>query len=92
MNAFLSLFIRDELTAFQNTVRKPPLVTSRLRELVSQNTRLIINRAQTLGCKNERDNLTDRSEPLNQTVLDLISQATNPLKLAQMEALFMPQF
>ncbi len=89
----MSIFIRDELLAWQNVVRKSVLGnTPRLRELVNQNLRLVVNRAEVLSCKNERTvALEQRSEPLNQMILDLISQATNPLKLAQMEVAYMSQ-
>ena len=88
----MSIFIRDELVAWQNVVRKPVVGnTARLRELVGQNQRLVVNRAEVLSCKSERESQELRSEPLNQMILDLISQATNPLKLAQMEVAYMSQ-
>ena len=34
---------------------------------------------------------TESIEPAYRTILDLISQAVNPLKLAQMDVAFMPQ-
>lgn len=89
----MSIFIRDELLAWQNVVRKPVVnSTARLRELVGQNLRLVVNRAEVLSCKSERDHSMEvRTEPLNQMILDLISQATNPLKLAQMDVAYMSQ-
>ena len=91
MQNFLSLFIRDELVAWQNIVRKPLVGNStRLREFVGQNLRLVLHRAQQMSCKTERELAFERPEPLNQTILDLISRATNPLTLAQMEITFMP--
>jgi transformation/transcription domain-associated protein len=92
LHDFLSLFVRDELMAWQNVVRKSANTnTARIRDLVNQNVRLILTRAQTLSCKAERDHATEKLEPLFQTVLDLVSQATNPLKLAQMDISYLPQ-
>jgi transformation/transcription domain-associated protein len=91
LHDFLSIFIRDELLAWQNVVRKSATTnTARIRDLVNQNVRLILTRTQTLSCKSEREH-GEKTEPLFQTVLDLISQATNPLKLAQMDISYLPQ-
>jgi transformation/transcription domain-associated protein len=84
------LFVRDELITWQNIVRKPLIGSpSRLRDLIGQNVRLVLNRAQQISCKAERDAAFERPEPLNQTILDMISRATNPLTLAQMDISFM---
>jgi transformation/transcription domain-associated protein len=91
LHDFLAVFVRDELMTWQNNIRKPVNANnSRIRDLVNQNVRLILSRAQTLSCKVERDHGADKVEPLYQTVLDLISQATNPLKLAQMDISYLP--
>jgi transformation/transcription domain-associated protein len=88
----LSVFIRDELMSWQNIIRKPTVGSSaRLRELVNANVRLCVHRAQVLSCKSERENSSEKPEPLFQSVIDLISQATNPLKLAQMDISFLAQ-
>ncbi|KAI8806472.1 hypothetical protein BJ742DRAFT_680099, partial [Cladochytrium replicatum] len=77
---FLSLFVRDELVAWQQGSRKPATLTEQqTRELIAQNVNVLLQRAQGLSC---------RTEP-NQTILDLIANATNPLKLAQMELAFL---
>ncbi|KAJ3373226.1 hypothetical protein HDU91_000939 [Kappamyces sp. JEL0680] len=99
---FLSIFIRDEIISWQTAIRKPMVQsTSRLRELVNQNLRLCLSRAQNMSCKTERSlvrlawpltpQASERSEPVNQSILDLISTATNPLKLAHMEVSYLSQ-
>jgi transformation/transcription domain-associated protein len=86
---FLAVFIRDELMTWQSVIRKPlGSNITRLRELVNQNVRLCLHRSQKLACRMERDS-GEKSEPVFQSVLDLISQATNPLKLAQMDISFL---
>lgn len=59
---------------------------------VQQNCELIMKRAQTLSCVKEEEQVLDQNAPLFQSVLDLISSATNPQKLAQMDAHWHPWF
>ncbi len=70
---------------------------------VQQNCELIMKRAQTMSCIKEEeqiqqqpqagdDHLANAQSPLFQTVLDLISSATNPQKLAQMDGHWHPWF
>ncbi|KAJ3211873.1 hypothetical protein HDU67_004198 [Dinochytrium kinnereticum] len=86
---YLSVFVKDELIAWQNMGRKPPLQDHQLRDLVNQNVDVVVKRTNGLSCKMERDKAGDGLVPANQTVLDLISQAGNPLKLAQMDPTFL---
>ncbi|KAJ3311628.1 hypothetical protein HDV04_003892 [Boothiomyces sp. JEL0838] len=89
---YLSLFVRDELLAWHAANRKPQFANvQRLRELVNQNVEQCLKRVQLLSCKVARSQAYDSTAPVNQSVLDLISNATNPLKLAQMDILFLPQ-
>ncbi|KAJ3319442.1 hypothetical protein HDV06_006328 [Boothiomyces sp. JEL0866] len=89
---YLSLFVRDELLAWHASNRKPQFANvQRLRELVNQNVEQCLKRVQLLSCKVARSQAFDSTAPVNQSVLDLISNATNPLKLAQMDILFLPQ-
>ncbi len=92
MYDYLAIFIRDELLSWQQMGRKAPVSDQQLREYVNQNVDLLMKRAQTLSCKLEREQEIERVEPINQTILDLISQAVNPLKLSQMDLAFLPQF
>lgn len=59
---------------------------------VQQNSELIIKRAQALSCIKEQEQLCDGGGTVFQTILDLISSATNPQKLAQMDAHWHPWF
>ncbi|KAI8897674.1 hypothetical protein BC833DRAFT_539959 [Globomyces pollinis-pini] len=88
---YLSLFVREEMYMWQTEQRKPFPANNQLRDMVVQNSRIILHRAQTLSCKNERNNAFENPGPVNQTILDLINQATNPMKLAQMDLVFSPQ-
>ncbi|KAJ3326459.1 hypothetical protein HDU76_012906 [Blyttiomyces sp. JEL0837] len=89
LDDFLSIFVRDELITWQNVSRKPALQEQQLRDLVNQNSDLVIKRSQALSCKAEREKGVETGHPVNQTILDLISQAGNPLKLAQMDPTFL---
>ena len=57
---------------------------NQLREAVQQNTDYIVKRAVSLAQTPESGTL-----PANQTVIDLISRAVNPVHLAQADALWM---
>lgn len=90
LDQYLSLFVRDELIVWHNLNQKN-LDAAVLRDKVSQNVELIMRRAQILSCKAERENAEGSAvTPANQTILDLISQATNPQKIAQMDSTWMP--
>lgn len=56
LKSFLSVFVREEIISWHQSIRKPMVGgTARLRDLVGQNSRLVMNRAQILSCKTERD-------------------------------------
>lgn len=59
---------------------------------VQQNCELIMKRSQTMSCIKEQEQVSDHPIPLFQTVLDLLSSATNPQKLAQMDGHWHPWF
>ncbi|KAI9362472.1 kinase-like domain-containing protein [Zopfochytrium polystomum] len=89
LDDFLSIFIRDELITSQTASRKALMPDVQVRDLVYQNSDLIIKRAQALACKAEREKGAEAGQSCNQSILDLISHAGNPLKLAQMDPTFM---
>ncbi|KAJ3037893.1 hypothetical protein HDV00_001237 [Rhizophlyctis rosea] len=89
LDDYLSIFIRDELVTWQNISRKAPVPETQLRDFVSQNVELVMKRAQALSCKAEREKANEKVEPVCQTMLDLISNAVNPSKLAAMDVQFM---
>ena len=80
----LSLFVRDEMMYWATAQHRGVLPENQLRELVQNNSDIIVNRAVSLASPPE-GNL-----PANQTTIDLISRATNPLNLASADALWMP--
>ncbi|KAI9333573.1 hypothetical protein BDR26DRAFT_909001 [Obelidium mucronatum] len=86
---YLAIFIRDELITSQNTSRKPAFQDAQLRDYVTQNCDLLVKRTAALACKVEREKGVETAHPANQTILDLISQAGNPLKLAQMDGIWL---
>ncbi|KAI8907173.1 hypothetical protein EDD86DRAFT_232632 [Gorgonomyces haynaldii] len=91
MHDYLAVFVRDELLTWQQMGRRQPVQDGQLRDHVHQNVDLLLKRAQALSCKVEREQGADRLQPVNQTILDLVSHAVNPLKLAQMDVAFLPQ-
>lgn len=80
----LSLFVRDEMMFWATAQHRGVLPVHQLRELVNNNSDIIVNRAMSLASPPE-GNL-----PANQTTIDLISRAVNPQCLAACDALWMP--
>lgn len=90
MELQLSIFVRDEVSYWFNQQHKqPPAATAVgenvLRDMVQANSEYVVKRARTLAQPPEGGNL-----PAFQTVVDLISQAVNPARLAQSDPLWMP--
>ncbi|KAL4805091.1 hypothetical protein BDV18DRAFT_24971 [Aspergillus unguis] len=81
----LSVFVRDEMMFWATTHHRDRVLNAQqLRELVYNNSDIIVNRAVSLASPPE-GNL-----PANQTTIDLISKAVNPQHLAAGDALWMP--
>ncbi|RDL36361.1 uncharacterized protein BP5553_05713 [Venustampulla echinocandica] len=81
----LSLFVRDEMIFwFTSNHRSGHMGEGQLRETVQNNSELIVKRALSLAQS------PAGALPANQTVIDLIAKAVNPMNLSQCEALFMP--
>ncbi|KAH8652325.1 hypothetical protein BX600DRAFT_386637 [Xylariales sp. PMI_506] len=81
----LTLFVRDEMIFwFTSSHRAMHLNENQLRDTVQTNCDMIVKRAVSLAAS-PVGNL-----PANQTVIDLISKAVNPVNLAQCDALWMP--
>ncbi|KAK5808732.1 hypothetical protein F5H01DRAFT_281683, partial [Linnemannia elongata] len=81
---YLGIFIRDELVSwFANGMK--PLNEQNLGERVTSTVDQVQRRTALLSCKPEREKSRNNNIPANQTLLDLISQASNPLKYAQMD-------
>ncbi|KAH8591080.1 hypothetical protein B0O99DRAFT_551034 [Bisporella sp. PMI_857] len=81
----LSLFVRDEMIFwFTSQHRNSQSAETGLRESVQTNSELIVKRTLSLA------QTPAGTLPANQTVIDLIAKAVNPMNLAQTEVLWMP--
>ena len=81
----LSLFVRDEMIFwFTSSHRTQQMGENSLRETVQANSELIVKRTLSLAQS------PAGALPANQTVIDLIAKAVNPMNLAQTDALWMP--
>ncbi|KEY73370.1 hypothetical protein S7711_01483 [Stachybotrys chartarum IBT 7711] len=80
----LTLFVRDELIFWLTSSHRNGISESQLRDSVQVNTDMVVKRALSLA-QNPSGNL-----PANQTVIDAIAKAVNPVNLAQCDALWMP--
>ncbi|KAI8605964.1 hypothetical protein EDD21DRAFT_315697 [Dissophora ornata] len=81
---YLGIFIRDELVSWF-TAGSKQLNEQNLGEKVTMTVEQVLKRTSLLSCKPEREKGRGTNIPANQTILDLISQASNPLKYAQMD-------
>ncbi|KAF2467993.1 uncharacterized protein BDR25DRAFT_266462 [Lindgomyces ingoldianus] len=79
----LAIFMRDEMNHWFTSQHKP-LGPDMLREAVQQNSDLVVKRATSIGSLPGGANL-----PANQTVVDLVAIAVNPVKLCQTDPLWM---
>jgi transformation/transcription domain-associated protein len=82
----LSLFVRDEMIFWFTSAHRSQgtMAEGQLRETVQTNSELIVKRTLSIAQS------PAGALPANQTVIDLIAKAVNPMNLAQCEALFMP--
>lgn len=80
----LTLFVRDEtMFWFTSNHRAQHLDDGQLRATVQANCDLIVKRAMALATTDP-----EAKVPANQTVIDLISKAVNPINLAMQDALW----
>lgn len=80
----LSIFVRDEMMFWATAQHRGVLPVPQLRDLVFNNSDIIVNRAVSLASP------PDGNLPANQTTIDLVSKAVNPQHLASCDALWMP--
>lgn len=79
-----TLFVRDEVMFwFTSTHRTLQLDEGQLRATVQANCDVIVKRAMALATTDP-----EAKVPANQTVIDLISKAVNPINLAMQDALW----
>ncbi|EHY54471.1 transcription-associated protein 1 [Exophiala dermatitidis] len=101
MEQQLSIFVRDEMynwatnRSHSANSNEPKMEGQHLRELVAQNVDFIVRRALTLA-KTQGSVGTGAEGGVNgvlpacQNVVDLVSRATDPMKLSAMDGLWMP--
>jgi transformation/transcription domain-associated protein len=89
LDQYLCLFVRDELATWHLTNHRS-VTDLQFRERINTNVLQVQTKAQFLSCKLEVDKTLSANKPINQNVIDLISQASNPQKMAQMECTWMP--
>lgn len=93
LHDYLGIFCKDELVAWNQHGRKHHMTDESLKNNVLANIDLVIKRTQLISCKAEREQKSGEDLfPLNQSVLDLMNEATNPVKLAMTDSAFLPQF
>ncbi len=80
----LSIFVRDEMIFWFTQQHRGGLQEAQLRQTVQQNSDVVVKKAMSLARPPE-GNL-----PANQTVIDLVSRAVDPVNLSQCDALWMP--
>jgi transformation/transcription domain-associated protein len=81
----LSIFMRDEMNHWFTSQHKTNALTPDvLRESVQSNSDLVVKRASSIGSQPSGANL-----PANQTMVDLVSVAVHPQKLAATDPLWM---
>ncbi|KAI9356612.1 hypothetical protein BD770DRAFT_444067 [Pilaira anomala] len=89
LDHYLSLFIRDELITWHMSNHRS-VTDVQFRERVQANVVQVMTKAQLLSCKTDRENTANTNKPVSLNIIDLISQASNPQKMAQMECTWMP--
>ncbi|KAM0149981.1 hypothetical protein ACHAQE_008793 [Botrytis cinerea] len=80
----LCLFVRDEMIFWFTSSHRTTTKDTDLRDAVQINSDMIVKRALSIAKSPEG------ALPANQTVIDLIAKAVNPMNLAQCDALWMP--
>lgn len=103
MEQQLSIFVRDEMYNWaagrsSSSSNESKMEGQHLRELVAQNADFIVRRALTLaktqgsvgGANTAEGSSATGVLPACQNVVDLVSRATDPMKLSAMDGLWMP--
>lgn len=89
LDQYLGPFIRDEVVFWQASNNRSSS-DAQFRERIQSNIAQIVAKAQFLSCKTDREKALNANKPTNQNVIDLVSQASNPQKMAQVECTWMP--
>ncbi|KAF7332097.1 hypothetical protein MKEN_00090300 [Mycena kentingensis (nom. inval.)] len=92
----LCLFSRDEVMTWLRLRNNQPDV-GMIKRSVAGNIDGVVKRAEAMACKLERDHATAHpsvppTQPVVQTVTNLVSTATNPIQLSKMGEMYIPWF
>ncbi len=98
MGMQLSVFVRDEMYNWaagrSSSQGGEKMEGQHLREVVQQNVEFIVRRALALARTQQNTQGGENQQagvlPACQNVVDLVSRATDPMKLANMDGLWMP--
>ncbi|KAM0751100.1 hypothetical protein T439DRAFT_380110 [Meredithblackwellia eburnea MCA 4105] len=83
----LSIFVKEEVTIWVQMAKVEGRVN--IREIVLGNVDSIVRKAAVMSCKMEREKSPSATIPVNQSVLELLIQATSLPQLAKMEPAWM---
>ncbi|KAK9721294.1 transcription-associated protein 1 [Basidiobolus ranarum] len=88
---YLCVFLHDELVTWHGANLKAVQGRKPLKEQVLQNVNGILDRIQNVSYRSVKDKnpASTTTTPINQAVLDLVAQASNPNKLSQMDCMWM---
>ena len=86
----LSIFIREEVVAWAQMSKQASLGPANIRDLVLSNVDSVVRRARVVSCKMEREKQPSASVPVNQSILELLLQATSAQNLSRMDSTFAP--
>ncbi|KAI0320805.1 FAT domain-containing protein [Amylostereum chailletii] len=96
----LALFSRDEVTTWLHGRNRPFNFDPTFRQLVQQNISSVVQRVETMSCKLEREQAlasptsvpSPTKVPVVQTIVNLISTATDPINIMKMTEIYSPWF
>ncbi|KAK4700569.1 transformation/transcription domain-associated protein, partial [Phenoliferia sp. Uapishka_3] len=82
----LSIFVREEVVIWTQIAKTDPRAS--IRELVLNNVDAVVRRAAVMSCKMEREKPPSATVPVNQSVLELLIQASSLQALGRMEPMW----
>ncbi|KIK68099.1 hypothetical protein GYMLUDRAFT_36928 [Collybiopsis luxurians FD-317 M1] len=88
----LRLFVRDEICGWLIQRNRAVTIDQGFRQAVNLSIDAVINRAEAMACKVDREQAATNPVPVLQTVINTISASTNPVQLAKMGELYYPWF
>ncbi|KAF9075762.1 FAT domain-containing protein [Rhodocollybia butyracea] len=88
----LRLFVRDEICGWLIQRNRPVTIDQGFRQAVNVSIDAVVNRAEAMACKVDREQAGTNTLPVLQTVTNTISAATNPVQLTKMGELYYPWF